>query len=105
MEKWLHDLAFFKKTLSAPAAAAVSEQSNECFVSPQSAIDAAQTKTMTVENPSLNDQLPAVTSSDCANPQRILNQSKECNAFHCDDFADDIKPTDSISNVYSKKIR
>lgn len=99
MEKWLLDLDFFKKTVSAPAIAAVSEQMNECLVPPQFAIDATQTKTM----PALNDQLPAATASDCENPRRTPTHSEECNALPCDHFTDDIKPTDSISNTFSKK--
>ncbi|KAL0146697.1 hypothetical protein M9458_058037, partial [Cirrhinus mrigala] len=46
VEKWLLDLEFFKKTMSAPAIAALSEQMNECLVLPQSDTVATQMKTM-----------------------------------------------------------
>ncbi|KAL0152844.1 hypothetical protein M9458_051849, partial [Cirrhinus mrigala] len=103
-EKWLLDLDFFKKTMSAPAIAALSEQMNECLVLPQSDTVATQMKTMSAaeNSSSLHDQLLAVIASDCANPQRTLTQSEECNALPSDHFTDDIKPTDSISNTCSK---
>ncbi|KAI2645663.1 Cold shock protein 1 [Labeo rohita] len=104
VEKWLLDLEFFKKTMSAPAIAALSEQMNECLVLPQSDTVATQMKTMSAaeNSSSLHDQLPAVIASDCANPKRTLTQSEECNALPSDHFTDDIKPTDSISNTCSK---
>lgn len=104
VEKWLFDLEF-KKTVSAPAIAAFSEQMNECLVLPQSDTVVTQMKNMSAaeNSPSLHDQLPAVTASDCTNPQRTLTQSEECNALPSDHFTDDIKQTDSISNTCRKK--
>lgn len=52
----------------------------------------------------INDSLPAAVPSDVnANVQKTLHQGEECNALTCEHFIDEIKPTDSISNVYSKK--
>jgi len=60
--------------------------------------------TLAVEGQSpLNDLLPAAVPSDVnANVQKTLNQGGECYTLTYEHFIDEIKPTDSISNVYCK---
>lgn len=90
------------KTSLTPTIAAASEHRNECPLSSHSAINGIPTMTMVVQGQSpSNDLLPAAETSD-ANAW-ILNQSEECNPLTCEHFMDAIKPTDSISNVFSKK--
>ncbi len=82
----------------------MSEQSIECPLSSHSAIDGIQSMTIAVQGQApLNYQLPVAATSDANTNSKTLNQCEECNALTCEHFMDEIKPTDSISNVYSKK--
>lgn len=101
MEQWLCDLKFKKTSLTQTT---VSEQSNECPLSSHSAIDGVQSINMAAQvQAPLNDPLPAAATSDANANSKTLNQGEECNALTCEHFMDKITPTNSISNVYSKK--
>lgn len=103
VEQWLCDLKF-KRTSLTQTTAAVSEQSKECPLSSHSAIDGIQSINMDAQvQASLNDPLPAAATSDANANSKTQNQGGESNALTCEHFMDEIKPTDSISNVYSKK--
>lgn len=100
VEQWLCDLKV-KRTSLTQTTVAVSEQSKECPLTSHSAIDGIQSINMDTQvQASLNDPLSAAATSDAnANSK---TQGEECNALTCEHFMDEIKPTDSISNVYSK---
>lgn len=102
VEQWLSDLKHMKTSLT-PTIAAASGQSDENPLSSHSVIPT--TMTMAVQGQSLSsDLLPTAATSDAnVNSQRILGQGAERNALTCEHFMDEIQPTDSISNVFSKK--